>query len=153
MRMDVFVERIAALDIGKAELTGCVRTPDETKPGRRRQVTRTYRTMTGGLMLLLDWLTQERVTRVIMEATSDYWKPVYYLLEASGRFEVWLVNAHHVKGVPGRRKSDLLTELSDCCFGWCVPGGSVLARFAARDQRRGSPAKLARAGGAAGRLA
>lgn len=105
--MDVFVERIAALDIGKAELTACVRTPDEAKAGRRRQVIRTYRTMTAGLMVLLDWLTSERVTRVIMEATSDYWKPVYYLLEAAG-VEVWLVNARHVKGVPGRRKSDAI---------------------------------------------
>jgi transposase len=101
------VERIAALDIGKAELTACVRTPDEDKPGRRRQVIRTYRTMTAGLMVLLDWLTSERVTRVIMEATSDYWKPVYYLLETAG-LQVWLVNARHVKGVPGRRKSDAI---------------------------------------------
>lgn len=106
--MDVFVDRIAAVDIGKAEMTACVRVPDVDRPGRRRQTIRTYRTTTGGVMLLLDWLTEQQVTRVIMEATSDYWKPVYYLLEAAEVCEVWLVNARHVKGVPGRRKTDTI---------------------------------------------
>jgi len=104
--MDVFVERIAAIDIGKAELSVTVRTPQPGRPGGRRQVTRTYRTMTNALMTLREWLAAEGVTRVVMEATSVYWKPVYYLLEDAAVFEVWLVNAHHVKGVPGRRKTD-----------------------------------------------
>jgi transposase len=104
--MDVFVERIAAIDIGKAELSVTVRTPQQDRPGQRRQVTRTYQTMTSSLMTLRDWLAEQGVTRVVMEATSVYWKPVYYLLEDAAMFEVWLVNAHHVKGVPGRRKSD-----------------------------------------------
>jgi transposase len=49
---------------------------------------------------------------VVLEATSDYWRPFFYLLEARG-LEVWLVNAHDVKQVPGRPKSDLLTELPE----------------------------------------
>jgi transposase len=103
--MDVYVERIAGIDIGKATLSVTIRVP---QPGsaRRRQVTRTYPTMTGALLTMADWLAGEGITRVVMEATCDYWKPVYYLLEAAGSFEVWLVNAYHVKGVPGRRKSD-----------------------------------------------
>lgn len=105
MRMDVYVERIAGIDIGKAELSVTIRVP-QPNSNRRRQVSRTYATMTGALMTMADWLAAEGITRVVMEATCDYWKPVYYLLEAAGCFEVWLVNAYHVKGVPGRRKSD-----------------------------------------------
>jgi transposase len=103
--MDVYVERIAGIDIGKATLSVTIRTP-QPNANRRRQVTRTYATMTGALSTMVDWLAAEGVTRVVMEATCDYWKPVYYLLEAAEQFEVWLVNAYHVKGVPGRRKSD-----------------------------------------------
>jgi transposase len=105
MRVDVYVERIAGIDIGKATLSVTIRVP---QPGsnRRRQSTRTYPTMTGALATMADWLAAEGITRVVMEATCDYWKPVYYLLEAAACFEVWLVNAYHVKGVPGRRKSD-----------------------------------------------
>jgi transposase len=87
-----------------------------------------------------------------MEATSDYWKPVFYVLEAAG-FETWLVNAKDVKHLPGRPKTDLLTELSGRSFGQGVRRAAVLARFAARDQRRGWAAGVVRAGGAAGRVA
>jgi transposase len=59
------------------------------------------------LLELADWLRVERVTRVAMEATSDYWKPVFYLLEAEG-FECWLVNPKHFKHLPGRPKTDVL---------------------------------------------
>jgi len=118
MRVDVFVDRIAGIDIGKAALSVTIRTP-QPGSGRRRQVTRTYTTMTNALSTMADWLADEGITRVVMEATSDYWKPVYYLLEAAEVFEVWLVNAQHVKGVPGRRKSDNIDSVWLAKVGEC----------------------------------
>jgi transposase len=105
------IERVAALDIGKAELMCCARVPDEDHPGKRLQEVQAYSTMTRSLLGLSDHLASLGVTRVVMEATSDYWKPVFYLLEAAG-FETWLVNAKDVKHLPGRPKTDLLTELA-----------------------------------------
>jgi hypothetical protein len=84
------IERVAALDIGKAELVCCARVPHESRPGRRLQDVATYSTMTRSLLGMSDHLRCLGVTRVVMEATSDYWKPVFYLLEAAG-FETWLV--------------------------------------------------------------
>jgi hypothetical protein len=101
------IERVAALDIGKAELVCCARVPSPDRPGRRLQEVSTYPTMTRSLLVLADRLGALGVTRVVMEATSDYWKPVFYLLEAQG-FEVWLVNAKDVKHLPGRPKTDRL---------------------------------------------
>jgi transposase len=101
------VERVAALDLGKAALVACVRVPHEDRPGRRRQEVREYATLSRSLLELVDWLRCERVELVAMEATSDYWKPVFYLLEAEG-FTCWLLNAKHVKNVPGRPKTDKL---------------------------------------------
>jgi transposase len=99
------VERVAALDLGKATLMACVRVPHEDRPGRRRQEIREYATLSRSLLELADWLRCERIELVAMEATSDYWKPVFYLLEAEG-FTCWLLNAKHVKNVPGRPKTD-----------------------------------------------
>jgi transposase len=101
------VERVCAIDIGKAGLVACVRVPHESKPGRRVQEVREYATTTPALLGLADWLHDQRIELVAMEATSDYWKPVFYLLEAEG-FECWLLNAKHVKNVPGRPKTDKL---------------------------------------------
>jgi transposase len=101
------IQRVAALDIGKAQLVCCVRVPGEGKRARRLQEVKAYPTMTRSLLVLADRLRQLGVTRVVMEATSDYWKPVFYLLEAAG-FEVWLVNARDVKHLPGRPKTDRL---------------------------------------------
>jgi transposase len=101
------IERVAALDIGKAELVCCVRVPHEDTPGRRLQEVKTYSTMTRSLLGMADRLRSLGATRVVMEATSDYWKPAFYLLEAA-QFEVWLVNARDVKHLPGRPKTDKL---------------------------------------------
>jgi transposase len=101
------VQRVAAIDVGKTGVVVCVRVRCEDKPGRRRQEIREYSTLTGSLLELADWLRCERVELVAMEATSDYWKPVFYLLEAEG-FECWLLNARHVKHAPGRPKTDRL---------------------------------------------
>jgi transposase len=94
------IERIAALDIGKATLVCCVRVPADDKPGRRLQDVTTYSTMTRSLMAMADRLRELGVSRVVMEATSDYWKPAFHLLEAQG-FDPWLVNARDVKHLPG----------------------------------------------------
>lgn len=104
------IQRIAALDIGKAELVCCVRLPGPTRA--RRQEVRTFSTMTRSLQGMADWLAGLGVTRVVMEATSDYWKPPFYLLE--GMFETWLVNATDVKHLPGRPKTDRLDAVWLC---------------------------------------
>jgi transposase len=104
---ELHVERVAALDLGKAVLEACVRVPHESKPGRRMQEVRTFSTTTAALLQMADWFRCWGVTRVVMESTGDYWKGVYYLLEAEG-FECWLVNARDVKNVPGRAKTDRL---------------------------------------------
>jgi transposase len=105
------IERVAALDIGKAEVVCCIRVPGEG--GRRRQEVQAYSTMTRPLQLLAERLLELGVTRVVMEATSDYWKPPYYLLEAHG-LDPWLVNAKDVKHLPGRPKSDKLDAVWLC---------------------------------------
>jgi transposase len=106
------VERVAALDIGKASLVCCVRVPHESKPGARRQEVRTYDTVTPALLELRDWLICQGVTRVVMEATSAYWKPPFYLLEDD--IECWVVNARDVKNVPGRPKTDKIDSVWLC---------------------------------------
>jgi len=107
------VERVAALDIGKAEVVCCVRVPGRSGSARRMQEVRTFTTMTRSLQSMGDWLAGLGVTRIVMEATSDYWKPPFYLLEAAG-FEVWLVNARDVKHLPGRPKTDKLDAVWLC---------------------------------------
>jgi transposase len=104
------IERVAALDISKAEVVCCARVPG---PGvQRMQEVRTLSTMTSALLGLGDWLAELGVTRVVMEATSDYWRAPFYLLE--DRFETWLVNAHDVKHLPGRPKTDRLDAVWLC---------------------------------------
>jgi len=99
------IARVAALDIGKAELVCCVRVPDSAGGSRRVQEVTTYSTMTRSLQTMADRLLDLGVTRVVMEATSSYGKPPFYLLEAHG-FQTWLVNAKDVKHLPGRPKTD-----------------------------------------------
>jgi len=97
--MDVIVERPAALDVHNATVMACVRLPGE---GRRRvEHVAEFQTTVRGLLGLRDWLEAHRVDRVAMEATGVYWKPVWAILE--DRFDCLLVNARHVKQVPGRK--------------------------------------------------
>src|SRR5918999_1756609 len=112
-QVEEIMARVAALDIGKAELVCCVRVPHEGKPGRRLQEVETYSTMTRSLLAMSDHLRCLGVSRVVMEATSDYWKPVFYLLEAQG-LDPWLVNAKDVKHLPGRPKTDKLDAVWLC---------------------------------------
>ncbi len=109
------IERVAALDLGKAELVCCVRLPGKSgSPGSRRvQEVSTHTTMTRSVTELANRLVDLRVERVVMEATSDYWKPVFYLLEAHG-LQPWLVNARDVRHLPGRPKTDVLDAVWLC---------------------------------------
>ena len=97
--MDVIVERPAALDVHNASVMACVRLPGQD--GKRRSEVREFKTVVGGLLTLRDWLKAHGVTQVAMEATGCYWKPVWAILEDD--FECLLVNARHVKAVPGRK--------------------------------------------------
>ena len=93
------IERPAALDVHNASVMACVRLPGE---GRRRvEHVAEFQTTVRGLLALRDWLDAHRVERVAMEATGVYWKPVWAVLE--DRLECLLVNARHVKQVPGRK--------------------------------------------------
>ena len=101
------VERVAAVDVAKASGMVCLRTPHGTIPDRRVTTVWPVAATTAALVELGDHLRCERVTRVVLESTSDYWRPFYYLLEAAG-LTVWLVNAAQAKNVPGRPKTDKL---------------------------------------------
>ena len=97
--MEVLVERCAGLDVHKDTVAACIRTPDPQ--GGRAQEVRTFRTTTVELLALRDWLTACGVTLVGMESTGVYWKPIYYVLEDA--LECWLLNARHLRNVPGRK--------------------------------------------------
>jgi transposase len=99
--------RVAAVDVAKASGMVCTRVPHESAPGRR--VTRVWSVpaTTGAVAALADQLADLGVERVVLEATSDYWRVFFYLFEARG-LVVWLVNARDVKQVPGRPKTDKL---------------------------------------------
>jgi hypothetical protein len=110
---DQIIARVAALDIGKAVLVCYLRVPAEGSSGKRLQEVSAHSTMTRSLTELANRLVELRVERVVMEATSDYWKPVFYLLEAHG-LDPWLVNARDVKHLPGRPKTDVLDAVWLC---------------------------------------
>jgi transposase len=106
------IERVAALDIGKAEVVCCVRLPGADGQRRVQEVS-THSTMVTSLCELANRLVGLGVERVVMEATSDYWRPPFYLFEAHG-LEPWLVNAKDVKHLPGRPKTDRLDAVWLC---------------------------------------
>lgn len=107
--MEVVHERCAGLDVSKKDAKVCVRVAGA---GRRKtaETVTTWGSMTNQVLALREHLVAERVTCAVMEATGDYWKPFYYLLEDAG-FEVMLVNARHVKNLPGRK-----TDVSDATW-------------------------------------
>jgi transposase len=106
--METIVERPGALDVHKAQVTACVRVPTADGKGREQHVAE-FPTTVAGLLTLRDWLAAHRITQVTMEATHVYWKPVWAVLE--DEFELLLVNARHVKQVPGRK-----TDVSDAAW-------------------------------------
>jgi transposase len=103
--MDVVHERCCGLDVHKQTVVACVIVPSSGRQPYRE--VRTFGTMTADLLELADWLNDYHVTHVVMESTGVYWKPIWNLLE--GHVELLLVNAHHVKQVPGRK-----TDVKDC---------------------------------------
>ena len=110
--------RVAGIDVGKKIVAVAVRTPGE-RPGKRHQQLRKYNTFHQTLTQMVAWLVAEGVTHVTMEATGIYWKPIFHALCAAERpLEVLLVNARHVKNVPGRKSDALdavwLAELTEC---------------------------------------
>src|SRR5215218_645168 len=105
--METIVERPAALDVHKAQVTACARVPD--RQGRREQHIAEFATTVRGLLDLRDWLAGHGVTQVVMEATGVYWKAPWAILE--DEFDCMLVNARHVKQVPGRK-----TDVSDAAW-------------------------------------
>lgn len=101
------LERVAAVDVAKASGMVCLRRPDPAQPGRRRSLVWEVSATTNAVLEVAEDLAAERVQKVTLEATSDYWRIWFYLLEAAG-LDVQLVNARDVKQVPGRSKTDKL---------------------------------------------
>ena len=101
----LFAERAAGIDIAKAGIEVTIRVPGEGRAGRRQQETRSFGATRRQLLELADWLRAWGVTRTGMEATGDYWKPVYFLLEREG-LDCQLYHAAQVKALPGRPKTD-----------------------------------------------
>jgi transposase len=97
--MEIMYDCCCGLDVHKQLIVGCL--VSVTPSGERQKETRSFTTMTAGILALADWLTAAGCTQVAMESTGVYWKPIWNLLE--GRFEVLLVNAQHIKAVPGRK--------------------------------------------------
>ena len=103
--MDVMYPNGCGLDVHKQTVVACLLWRDEC--GKRQKEIRTFATLTADLLQLADWLDAHGCTHVAMESTGVYWKPIYNLLE--GNFELLLVNARHLKAVPGRK-----TDVRDC---------------------------------------
>jgi transposase len=105
--MERLIERCSGLDVHRDTVAACVRVPGAH--GQREQHVRTFGTTTAELLILRDWLEAHGVTHVAMESTGVYWKPVFYVLEEA--FTCLLVNAAHIKQVPGRK-----TDVLDCIW-------------------------------------
>jgi transposase len=126
-RQDVIDEvlylRSAGLDLGKRFLLACVRTPNPKRQGTWSLETERFGTTPAEVRRLLAWLTERRVELVVMEATSDYWRPVYYTLEES--LNLMLVNPAHLKGIRGRK-----SDPNDAAFlARAGASGMVMASF------------------------
>jgi transposase len=105
--LETLIRRCAGLDVHKASVVACVRVIDDN--GELVSVTQSFGTTTSDLLKLNDWLMSYAVTLVGMESTGVYWKPVYTLLESE--FECWLLNAQHLRNVPGRK-----TDVADAAW-------------------------------------
>jgi transposase len=129
----LFCGRAAGIDIGKQAVMVTIRVPSETRKGGRAQEAREFGTTRRQLLELADWLRCHGVTRAGMEATSDYWKPVYFLLEREG-LDCLLYQASKVKALPGRPKTD---KLDSAWLAKVTERGSLAGSFVpAEDIRR-----------------
>lgn len=113
--LGVLYERVCGLDVHKKVIVASLRILDASNS--RVQITRrSFGTMTADLLELRGWLAEAKVSHVAMESTGVYWQPVFNLLE--GHFETWVVNAQHIKKVPGRKTdmkdADWIAQLLQC---------------------------------------
>ena len=111
--MNVVYEKCAGLDVHKKTVVGCASILDLS--GHRHKERQTFNTMTPDLLRLRQWLKDLGVTHVAMESTANYWKPIFNVLE--GHVEVLVVNAQHLKAVPGRKtdRHRMLNGSPICC--------------------------------------
>jgi len=128
----LYRDRVCGIDIGKAELYATIRVPSDKDPARRMSETRCFPATRRGVLALADWMRCWQVPALVMEATSDYWKPVLYRLEAEG-FECVLADARQVKNLPGRPKRD---PSDSSWLAQCFERGSVRPCFVADPEFR-----------------
>jgi transposase len=128
----LFCERVAGIDIGKASVMVTIRVPSDSGSGRRRQETREFGTTRRSLLAMADWLRSWQVAKAGMEATGDYWKPVYFLLERAG-FDCELYHAAQVKALPGRPKTD---KLDSAWLAKITERGSLASSFVPPEEIR-----------------
>jgi transposase len=128
----LYRDRVCGIDIGKAGMAATIRVPSDKDPARRAAETREFATTKRGVLALADWMRCWQVPAVVMEATGDYWKPVFYRLEAEG-FECVLADAKQVKNLPGRPKRD---PSDSAWLAGCFERGAVTSCFVATPEFR-----------------
>ena len=128
----LYRDRVCGIDIGKARMAATIRVPSDANPARRAQETRSFGTTKREVLALADWLRSWQVPAVVMEATGDYWKPVFYRLEAEG-FECVLADAKQVKHLPGRPKRD---PSDSRWLAACFERGAITSCFVATPEFR-----------------
>jgi transposase len=128
----LYRDRVCGIDIGKAGMAATIRVPSDVNPARRAQETRSFGTTKREVLALADWLRSWQVPAVVMEATGDYWKPVFYRLEAEG-FECVLADAKQVKHLPGRPKRD---PSDSRWLAACFERGAITSCFVATPEFR-----------------
>jgi transposase len=128
----LYRDRVCGIDIGKAGMAATIRVPSDANPARRAQETRSFGTTKREVLALADWLRCWQVPAVVMEATGDYWKPVFYRLEAEG-FECVLADAKQVKHLPGRPKRD---PSDSRWLAACFERGAITSCFVATPEFR-----------------
>ena len=128
----LYRDRVCGIDIGKAQMVATIRVPSDNNPARRAAETRSFGTTRREVLALADWLRSWQVPAVVMEATGDYWKPVFWRLEAEG-LECVLADARQVKNLPGRPKRD---PSDSRWLAACFERGAVTACFVATPEFR-----------------
>jgi transposase len=128
----LYRDRVCGIDIGKAGMAATIRVPSDRDPARRAQETRSFGTTKREVLALADWLRSWQVPAVVMEATGDYWKPVFYRLEAEG-FECVLADAKQVRHLPGRPKRD---PSDSRWLAACFERGAITSCFVATPEFR-----------------
>jgi transposase len=128
----LYRDRVCGIDIGKAGMAATIRVPSDADPARRAQETRSFGTTKREVLALADWLRCWQVPAVVMEATGDYWKPVFCRLEAEG-FECVLADAKQVKHLPGRPERD---PSDSRWLAACFERGAITSCFVATPEFR-----------------